>query len=253
MYLDSHAHISSDALFEKVDDLRKRALVAGVEGIVNICTDEKSLERGILMKGGSPEVVLTASTTPHDVEKEGESFFPKVEEAAKKGLLQAIGETGLDYYYEHSPRELQKKYLVKYFGLAKEVNLPVVFHCRDAFSDLFSIAKAEYPKKTALLHCFTGTLEEAKKVLDFGWYISFSGIITFKRSHELREVVKYVPLERMMIETDSPYLAPQSKRGKENEPSFITETAALVAELKGVSVQEVAKQTKVNARSFFSF
>jgi TatD DNase family protein len=253
MYLDSHAHISSDALFEQIEDLRKRASLAGVEGIVNICTDEKTLKRGVLLKGGSPEVVLTASTTPHDVEKEGESFFPKVKEAAKKGLLSAIGETGLDYYYEYSPKELQKKYLIKYFNLATEMNLPVVFHCRDAFEDLFAIAKIEYAKGPALLHCFTGTLEEAKKVIDLGWYISFSGIITFKKSYELREVVKYVPLDRMMIETDSPYLAPQSKRGKVNEPSFITETAALVAELKGVSVEEVAKQTKVNARTFFSF
>mgnify|MGYP003338475028 CR=1 FL=1 len=226
---------------------------AQVEAIVNICTDERTLERGIAMKGGSPEVVLTASTTPHDVEKEGESFFPKVEKAAKEGLLQAIGETGLDYYYEHSPKELQKKYLIKYFGLAKEVGLPVVFHCRDAFADLFSIAEVEYKEKPALLHCFTGTLEEAKTVLDLGWYISFSGIITFKRSHELREVVKYAPLDRIMIETDSPYLAPQSKRGKVNEPSFIPETAALVAELKGTSLEEVARQTKVNARTFFSF
>ena len=144
------------------------------------------------------------------------------------------------------------KYLKKYFALAKEVGLPVVFHCRDAFEDLFSIAKECY-SGPALLHCFTGTLEEAKKVLDCGWYISFSGIITFKRSSDLRDVVSYVPLDRMMIETDSPYLAPQSKRGKVNEPAFLPETAAMVASLKETTAEEVANITKRNAQTFFSF
>lgn len=252
MYIDSHAHISSDELFQDIEELRRRAVLEKVDAIVNICTSEETLKRGIAIKGGSPNVVLTASTTPHDVEKEGESFFPIVEKAAKEGHLQAIGETGLDYYYEHSPKALQKKYLEKYFALAKEVNLPVVFHCRDAFEDLFAIAKECY-SGPALLHCFTGTLEEAKKVLDFGWYISFSGIVTFKRSLALQEVASYVPLDRMMIETDSPYLAPQSKRGKVNEPAFLPETAAFIAALKGTAVEEVAKITKRNAQSFFSF
>lgn len=165
----------------------------------------------------------------------------------------ALGETGLDYYYEHSPKELQKKFLIQYFHLAIQTGLPVIFHCRDAFSDLFMLGDAEYKGKPALVHCFTGTVEEAKAALDRGWSISFSGIITFKKSEALREVVKYVPLSKMLIETDAPYLAPQSKRGSLNESSFLSETAQMIAELKQVSLETVAKATSENACAFFSF
>ena len=253
MYIDSHAHLTSDALFPSIKEVLERARLSQVEGIVNICTDLNTLKRGIEIKGGCPEILLTAATTPNDVETEKDDFFLEVEKAAIKKQLAAIGETGLDYYYEHSPKELQKQHLIKYFHLAKKMQLPLVFHCREAFQDLFLLAEAEYSHSPALLHCFTGTLEEAKQVLDQGWFISFSGIITFKKSELLREVVKYVPLERMLIETDSPYLAPQSKRGKVNESSFVVETAAMVAEIKQVPLEVVARHTKENARAFFSF
>jgi TatD DNase family protein len=253
MYVDSHAHLTSDELFPSIEEIRGRAFQEGIEAIVNICTNQRTLERGLLLQEGSPRILLTAATTPHDVVDEGESFFPLVEQAAKQKRLSAIGETGLDYYYDYAPKEIQKKYLIRYFQLAKRENLPIVFHCREAFNDLFLLAKEEYSEGKALLHCFTGTLEEAKGVLDLGWMISFSGIITFKKSEALREVVKYVPLDRMLIETDSPYLAPQSKRGKVNEPGFVSETAKMIADLKQVSLEEVALQTKFNARAFFAF
>jgi TatD DNase family protein len=254
MYIDSHAHLSGEALFPTAKEICSRAMQKQVEAVVNICTDEASLERGLLLKRESDlPILLTAATTPHDVEKEGESFFPKVEKALQNGDLAAIGETGLDYYYEYCPKDAQKKLLIRYFHLAKSQNVPIVFHCREAFNDLFLLADAEYAGGTALLHCFTGTIEEAKAVLHRGWYISFSGIITFKKSELLREVVQYVPLERMLIETDAPFLAPQSKRGKVNEPSFIGETAEMIALIKNVSLEEVAKKTRENAKTFFSF
>ncbi len=253
MFIDSHAHLGSDEIFSSIEEIRVRASNAQVEAIVNICTDIKTLERGIALKNGTPSVVLAAATTPHDVEHEGESFFTFVEKAIRDNHLVALGETGLDYYYEHSPKDLQKKFLVKYFELAKRSQLPLIFHCRDAFADLFSLAKAEYKQGSALVHCFTGDLQEAKQALDFGWLVSFSGIITFKKSHLLREVVEYIPLDRILIETDSPFLAPQSKRGNKNEPSFIVETAEAISVIKKISLDEVALATKNNARAFFSF
>ncbi len=255
MFIDSHAHLGDDSLFSEWKEILERARLAKLDAVVNICTDSKTLERGLLIQKSSPAipVYLAAATTPHDVEKEGDAFFKEVVEAASQKKLVAIGETGLDYHYEHSPKDIQKKHLINYFHLAKKNDLPVIFHCRDAFSDLFEIADSEYKSPRALLHCFTGTLEEAKQVLDRGWSISFSGIITFKKSIELKEVVKYAPIDRVFIETDAPYLAPQTKRGLRNEPSFVVETAEVVAALKGISLEQVAEQTSKNVRSLFSF
>ena len=253
MYIDSHAHLTSVQIFPIVDEVLERAKRSKLDAIVNICTDIDSLNKGIELRARYPFVYNTASTTPHDVVEEGELFFPVVEKAAREGYLVAIGETGLDYFYEHSDKKTQQKYLSKYFVLARETRQPVIFHCREAFEDLFAIADQEYSGIPAVLHCFTGTLAEAKQVLDRGWYISLSGIVTFKKSTLLQEVAKYVPLDRLFIETDSPYLAPQSKRGTQNEPSFICETAMMISSIKNISVEEVAKVTSANARAFFSF
>ncbi len=255
MFVDSHAHLGDDALFPYWKEILQRAKTAKIDAIVNICTNSETLERGLLMQKSNPliPIVLAAATTPHDVEKDGDSFFKEVVDLALQKKLVAIGETGLDYHYEYSPKELQKKHLIQYFHLAKKMDLPVIFHCRDAFSDLFELANAEYQSSKALLHCFTGTLEEAKQVLDQGWGISFSGIVSFKKSEPLRDVIRYVPLERMFIETDSPYLAPQTKRGSCNEPAFVVETAQVIANIKGISIEEVAQRTSLNARALFSF
>ncbi len=255
MFIDSHAHLGDDSLFSEWKEILQRAHLAKLDAVVSICTDSKTLEKSLLIQKSNPTipVFLAAATTPHDVEKEGDAFFKEVVEAVSQKKLVAIGETGLDYHYEHSPKGTQKKHLINYFHLAKKSDLPVIFHCRDAFSDLFELADNEYKSPRALLHCFTGTLEEAKQVLDRGWSLSFSGIITFKKSVELKEVVKYVPLERIFIETDSPYLSPQTKRGLRNEPSFVVETAQMVADLKGVSLEQVAEHTSKNAKALFSF
>lgn len=248
--IDSHAHLTCEDVLPHADEVIDRALKVGVESIVCICTDEASLLTGLELQKRRNEISLTAATTPHDVEKEGESFFPLVEKAASS--LVAIGETGLDYYYEHSPKKLQQHYLSRYFELATRVDLPVVYHCRDAFEDLFAIADEQYRGKPAVLHCFTGTKEEAKGCLDRGWLISLSGIVTYKKSEALREVAAYVPLDQLLIETDTPYLAPQSRRGKPNEPSYLPETAAKIAEVKGIDVSELARATLNNATQFFN-
>ncbi len=248
MYFDTHAHMTGE-LFWEAEDLLQRAREANVEYIVDICTDEKSLQEGIILAGKHPEILLAGATTPHDVEKEGELHFPLFEEEAKKGSFVAIGETGLDYYYEHSPKKLQRKFLEKYIDLALSLDYPIIFHCREAFEDLFSIT-ASSPLK-AVLHCFTGTLAEAEEAIDRGWYISFSGIVTFKKSIALQEVAKKLPIESIVVETDAPYLAPQSKRGKRNEPSYVKETADFLAELKNMDRDFFAAQTTQNAKNFY--
>jgi len=253
MFIDTHAHLTSLEIKEQKEEMLARARLHHIAKIVNICTDEKTLADGLELAKQASEVYTSAATTPHDVEQEGESFLPLVEKCALEKKLVAIGETGLDYYYEHSPHKCQQKFLKLYFDLASRVNLPLIFHCRDAFSDLFALSDAHYANAPALLHCFTGTLDEAKGVLDRGWLLSISGIATYKKSHELREVVKYVPLDRLVLETDTPYLAPQSRRGKVNEPSFLIETAELVASLKGIKLEALGAATSHNAEQFFSF
>lgn len=249
---DTHAHLTSPELLPSVQALSERAQWVGVKRIANICTDEKSLSEALLLQKTYPWIYHTAATTPHDVEKEGDTFFPIVEKAAKEGLLAAIGETGLDYFYEDANPEIQKKFLKKYMVLAKEVQLPLIFHCRSAFADLFSIADEEYLDLPAILHCFTGAMEEAREVLNRGWLISISGIATYPKSERLREVVRYTPLESLVVETDSPYLAPQGKRGKQNEPSFLLEVVHLIASIKNLSVETVAEHTFQNGEHFFS-
>ena len=166
-------------------------------------------------------------------------------------MLCAIGETGLDYYYEHSNRCLQQEFLIRYLRLATECQLPVIFHCRDAFADLFAIADREKLGSRAILHCFTGTAQEAKEVVKRGWMISFSGIVTFRKSEALRETAKSIPLEHLLIETDTPYLAPQSHRGQMNEPSFVVETAACLAALQGISLEALSEVLKNNVQRLF--
>ena len=251
--IDTHAHLTSDQILPVLDEVVERANLAGIEKIVNICTDERSLVEGLLLHQDYSWIFNAAATTPHDVETEGASFFPFVERSALDGKLIAIGETGLDYFYEHSNRKEQQKYLSLYFSLARQVKLPLIFHCRDAFEDLFAMADQEYRGYPAVLHCFTGNLVEARGVLDRGWYLSISGIATFKKSETLREVIRSIPLDRLLIETDSPYLAPQKHRGKLNEPSYLPETADKIAEVLDISVEKLAAATVENAERFFSF
>lgn len=249
-FFDSHAHLSSKEVLPQIDGVIMRAKVAKVSHMINICTDEMTLREGLKLEERFPQVRNAGATTPHDVEKEGEKVFPIFAEAAKGGKLVAVGETGLEYFYKELDREVQKRFLVKYLHLAQECNLPVIFHCREAFDDLFAITDAEY-KGRAILHCFTGNVKEAEGVLKRGWHLSLSGIVTFKKSEELREVAKMVPLNQLLIETDTPYLAPNSKRGKQNEPAFMPETARCIAEAKGIAVEEVARATFENAVALF--
>ena len=254
-YIDSHAHLTSSAVFPHIEEVLGRAQSAGITSIINICTDSETLKRGMELSTQYPWVYNAGATTPHDVEKEGELLFDSFADFARKGSFVAVGETGLDYHYEHSQRKLQQHFLRRYLQLALECRLPVIIHCREAFADFFSILKEDYRVNgtyaPGVLHCFTGTLVEAKQVIELGWFLSLSGIVTFKKSDELREIAKYVPLDQLVIETDAPYLAPQSHRGKMNEPAFLPEIASVIAAAKGISQEEVAQITSQNACKLF--
>lgn len=254
-FFDSHAHLTGDALIEKVDALIQRAQAIGVNRIVNICTNQVSLERGLELAARQPAILNAAATTPHDVEAEGDEVFHLMTASARESRLVAVGETGLDYYYEHSDRTIQKDFLRRYLHLALECRLPVIIHCREAFADFFDILDAEYTVNgrtgPGVLHCFTGTLSEAEGVLKRGFYLSLSGIVTYKKSEALRQVAKMVPLDRLLVETDAPFLAPQSHRGQVNEPAFLSETCSVIAAVRGVSVAEVASATYINASRVF--
>ena len=250
---DSHAHLSSEQVMPQINEVMSRAKEVGVTKVLNICTCPKTLKNGLALQKQFPEILNAGATTPHDVEKEGEKVFPVFEEAAKSKQIVAIGETGLEYYYKELDRNVQKRFLVRYLHLAAECKLPVIFHCREAFEDLFEIVDIEYPKNSpAVLHCFTGNIKEAEKVLERGWYLSLSGIVTFKKSEELREVAKIVPSKQLLIETDTPYLAPQKHRGKQNEPAFIKDTAECIAEARSIPIEDLMKCTSENAKQLFS-
>jgi len=247
---DSHAHLTSEELKPHLPEILQRARDKGVDRIINICTDLASLRAGLMLQ--EEGVFHAGATTPHDVEKEGIAHFPYFVEAAEQKQLVAIGETGLDYHYQHSDPKLQQKFLVRYLHLAARVQLPVIFHCREAFHDLFAIVDAEYPKHMpAVLHCFTGNRKEAEGVLSRGWYLSLSGIVTFPKSDELRSIAKEIPLEQLLIETDAPFLAPQKMRGKRNEPAFLEETAACIAAIRGVPMSTIAQKTRTNGIRLF--
>lgn len=253
-YFDSHAHLGDERLHSSIEGILERAKSQKIGHILNICTDVSTLERGLSLQNRYPWVYNAAATPPHDVEKEGEAVFPIIAHHARSGHLAAIGETGLDYYYYKDSSDTQKYFLKCYLNLALECNLPIVIHCRDAFEDLFKILDQHYvvsgKHAPGVLHCFTGSLAEAKQVIERGWYLSLSGIVTFKKSQELREIAKWVPLDQLLVETDAPYLAPQSKRGKLNEPSYLPETVTAIAEAKNLSMEEIAHATYQNAMNF---
>lgn len=246
--IDSHAHLSGEALLKVAEEMILRARDCGIEKILNICTDLASLQAGLLLREKFPCIENAAACPPHDVETDGALFFPHVEQAALKGQLLAIGETGLDAHYPNP--NLQRECLLQYFDLALRVKLPLIFHCRGAFAELFAYADSHYRHGSAVIHCFTGTLEEAKEALNRGWYLSISGIVTFKKSEELRQLLPHIPLDRLLVETDAPYLAPQMQRGQVNEPSFLLETAECIGKVLGKTREEIGRLTAQNFASY---
>lgn len=251
MFTDSHAHLEWESYEADFQEVLNRAKEAQVELILNIGTTLEHCKKGLEVAQSYPHIFASVGIHPHDANKVPADYIDQLKAFSKNPKVKAIGEIGLDYYYEHSPKEVQLQRFEEQVRLAQELKLPMSIHCREAFQDCFDILnKVHYYK--GVFHCFTGTQDEAKKVLELGFYISFSGIITFKKSTALQEVVKHVPLEKMLIETDAPFLAPEPHRGKRNEPAFVVLTAQKIAELKNTPLKTIAQKTTHNTKTLFN-
>jgi TatD DNase family protein len=247
--VDSHCHLDFRDFEGELDDVVERAREAGVRTMVTICTHLSRFEDVRAVAARYDDIWCSVGVHPHEADREGAAATTEaLVELAVDPLVVGIGETGLDYYYEHSSRERQQASFRSHIAAARETGLPLIVHTRDADEDTAEILAEEYRKGpfTGLIHCFSTSSYMAEKALEIGFYISLSGILTFRRAEALRETVRNVPMERLLVETDAPYLAPVPKRGKRNEPSFVPHTAAVLAELKGVSVEEVARITTDN-------
>ncbi len=254
MLVDSHGPFDVPDYAGKVDDVVARARAAGVGVCVSIGTELKRFPGVRAVAEKFPDVWCSVGVHPHESEKELlDDAAVLIAEAAHPKVV-GIGETGLDYFYEHAPRAPQQANFRSHIAAARATGLPVIVHTRDADDDTIEILRDEMARGafTGLIHCFTGTQRLADAALELGLYISVSGIATFKNSAALREVIKTVPLERLLVETDAPFLAPVPHRGKTNEPAFVVHTAAMLADLKGVAPDALAAATTDNFFRLFS-
>lgn len=254
MLVDSHCHLDFPEFAPELDAVVARARAAGVGVCVSIGTTLAKFPGVRAVAERFDHVWCSVGIHPHEAEKELLDSPAPLVEAARHPKVVGIGETGLDYYYEHSPRAQQIANFRAHIEAARQTNLPVIVHTRDADDDTIDVLESEMKAKpfTGLIHCFTGTQRLADAALALGMSISVSGIATFKKSEELRAVISTVPLDRLLVETDAPFLSPQPLRGKRNEPSFVTHTAAMLATLKGVSNEELARTTTDNFFRLFS-
>lgn len=254
-FFDSHCHLDTPEIFQDLDGVLARAKSAGVTKMCSIGVGEGTSRAKIslsLAKKYPGEVFSTVGVHPHDAASMTEEDFSEIVGLLQEKEMVAVGEIGLDYFYDHSPKEKQREVFARFLALARQVKKPVTIHTRDADEDTLSILRAHKAEEIGgVIHCFSHSYDFGKAALDLGFYLSIPGVVTFKKSEELRETVKKLPLDRLMIETDTPYLAPVPKRGKTNEPSFVTYTARCVAELLGVRLEEVAEATTRNACALY--
>ena len=264
MYIDSHAHLDGPRFDPDRAEVIARARAAGVSTILAIGIGEgpSALDCAVKLAAQYPFIYATTGIHPHEASKATDADFVQLEKLARAPKVIACGEIGLDYYYDHSPRDIQKTVFIRQMEIARAAKLPIIIHCRDAdeskdsgnaWDDCLSLIDQHW-KPTGLggiLHCFTSTWPHAKHALDMGFLISFAGNITFPKAQPIRDAAKEVPLERMLIETDSPFLAPVPHRGRRNEPVFVKQVARQLGELRGLSTEEVGRQTASNFYNFF--
>ncbi len=253
MLVDSHCHLDYLAKDGDLEDVVERARAAGVGRMLTISTKLSEFEGVRAIAERYDEVFCSVGVHPHEAGGEGQGTPDRLVELAAHPKVVGIGETGLDYYYEHSPREQQRESFRAHIRAARETGLPLIVHSRDADEDTVAVLREgqEEGAFTGVIHCFTAGPGLAKAALDMGLYISIAGIVTFKKADELRATVAEVPLERLLVETDAPYLAPVPVRGKRNEPAFVAHTAAALAELKGVETDELTRVTGENFLTLF--
>jgi TatD DNase family protein len=254
MFIDSHAHIDGAEFDEDRDEVLRRARDAGVEIVLNVGTGDPhsgAFERAINFGAQHQSIYTAIGTHPHDASKYDQAAEDRTKALLSEGeRVVAWGEIGLDFHYDNSPREQQLEAFRKQLRAARELDLPVIIHTREAEDETISILREEYADaaRKGVFHCFTGTTELAQRAVDLGFMVSFSGILTFKKAEDLRETARRVPLDRLLIETDCPYLAPIPYRGKRNEPAFVVEVAKCLADIRGTNLQRIRDAT---GRNFF--
>ncbi|MEQ8357237.1 MAG: TatD family hydrolase [Kiloniellaceae bacterium] len=252
--VDSHCHLDYLERDGEIEPVVVRALQAGVGTMVTICTRLSEFDRIEAIARRFPRVFCSVGVHPHEAAKEGQQTPDKLIELAARDKVVGIGETGLDYFYEHAPRDAQQVSFRAHIAAARETGLPLIVHARDADDDTVAVLREEYAQGAfpGVIHCFTAGPALATAALEIGFYISLAGIVTFKSAQALRDTVRDVPLERLLVETDSPYLAPVPKRGKANEPANVVYTAAALAELRGVPAADFADLTTENFFRLFT-
>jgi TatD DNase family protein len=247
--IDSHCHLDYAPAADDVEACLQRGREAGVQQYLHIGCSVDRLDPAIALVDEHESVFASVGIHPHDATTLNDSILEKLEELAAHPKVLAIGETGLDYYYDRSPREVQQGAMARQLELARALDMPLVLHIRDAHQDALDVVGAtETRDDPGIVHCFTGDRSEAQRWLDLGWHISFSGIVTFKSATDLREAAKLCPLDRMLVETDAPFLAPEPNRGRKNEPANVAFTCFQLAELRGEDPAKIAEATNVNAR-----
>jgi TatD DNase family protein len=261
MFIDSHAHLEGKQFVSDQAAVIARAREAGVRNIVAIGNGDgpSNFECAIRLAEKYDFIYATVGIHPHEAKLADQAAYDRMAEIARHPKLIAWGEIGLDYFYDHSPRDIQKEVFVHQMELAAAAKLPIVIHCRpsdgsdDAWNDCLGLIETHWSRRGlgGILHCFTGNWPQAKRALDMGFMISFAGNLTFPKAQPIRDAALEVPLDRLLIETDSPYLAPVPHRGKRNEPAFVIETARKLGELRGLSADEVGALTSANFYKFF--
>jgi TatD DNase family protein len=251
--IDSHCHLDFPDFAEDLDAVVERARSAGVERMITIGTKVSKAPGVVAIAERYDDVFFTVGTHPHEAAAEDAEDFGAMRAFAKHAKCVGIGEAGLDYHYNSAPRDVAQRVFRGHIALARELELPLVIHTRDADADMAAILTDEMGQGRfhALLHCFTASRELAETALDLGLLISFSGVATFKKSEDLRAIARDVPLDRILVETDAPYLAPTPHRGRRNEPAFVVATAGVVAEARGMTFEALAEATRGNTHAIF--
>ena len=256
MFIDSHAHIDGPEFDADREAVIKRAQAAGVSTILNVGTGDPhsgAFERAVELGRQHASIYTAIGTHPHDARLYDAAAEKKIKLLISSDHVIAWGEIGLDFHYDNSPRDVQAEVFKRQLRAARECDLPVIIHTREAESETIDILQSEYARaeRRGIFHCFSGSMDLAQKAVSIGFMISFSGIVTFKKADELRAIAKQVPLERLLIETDCPYLTPVPHRGKRNEPAYVVEVARCLAALHGIETEAMAELTGENFRRFF--
>jgi TatD DNase family protein len=252
MLIDSHAHLEMPEFKKDLEAVIQRAKESGVEYIFTIGTEKKDWKRALEIVNSHPSIYAVLGVHPHNVKEIDDRDYSVLKGLCRNGKVKAYGEIGLDFFRNLSPRDIQLKRFREQIGVAKELGLPVVIHDREAHQETLEILKSEKAEECGgIIHCFSGDYEMAKACIDMGFYISIPGTITYKNADRFREIVKKIPLESLLVETDAPFLTPEPFRGKRNESSYVRYTAQKVAEVKEVSFDKVAEVTTENAKRVY--